>query len=217
MTMPAITPTVVAPVVTPAIPPAPQTFTLDEVKVLIKDSVQAALNPIASDIRRFREAGIQPTTPVVNQAEKTIAERIAAVEKQGETAKRRLRAAAIQEAASSNGVPESRLPVFKLAFEHEYGSGIQINEVDDTVTHMNAVNEVKPLGEVVKAFLGTSTGEIFRPVVGVPSGRGLRSGQQQIAARPSLFEMAQNDPVGFAKLSQADVARMGAEDFKAGR
>jgi hypothetical protein len=183
--------------------------------------VQAALNPIAGDIRKAREI-LTPHTAPAKTAEATVAERLAAVERQGQVAQRQLRQAAIEKAALVNGVPEERLKMFTKVFEGEFtpfnsetNQGVKIKEEDNSVVHINEVGEEKSVGELVKAFLFKPDGEIFKKAQQLPGGKGLRGGSQQAQTRSTLFDMMQSDPAGYAKLTPEDRQRMAAEDFKA--
>jgi hypothetical protein len=154
-------------------------------------------------LRRLTEGRVPPK-PEVARPDK---DRITLLENQ-------VKDSHLRTAARQAGVDETHFDDFKVLFNHQHGSGLQLGE-DGVVTHVDAEGQAQTLGDVVKAFVSKKA--IFKAPVKVPAGGGLRSGQSVQNQRPTVFEMMQNDPDGYAKLSDADRERMAAEDFRNGK
>jgi len=148
--------------------------------------LEKTVNSLAAAFRRMTEgkqttqntgssndgSGTQTSNP---QAEKSLQDRLKVAESILEKGQRRLRDAAIQDAAREAGVPAERLKVFKTVMEADFGKQIKLNE-DDSVAFVDEFGQEKPISAFVQEFLKKPEGAIFRPPVQTPGASGLRGG-----------------------------------------
>ena len=139
---------------------APAPLTADQVKGIVQELV----NPIFAEVRRLKDS--TPPPPAKSDAEKSIAERIRAVEETQAKANARLRLGAIRDAAREGGVLADRMRPFEAWLEAEHGARIRLE--GDNGVHLDEFERPTPLKDYVSGILKTGVGEMFRAPVKTP-------------------------------------------------
>jgi len=149
------------------------------------EQLEKTVNGMAAAIRRLTDGKQTTQTATSNdgqqgqqnqQAEKSLQDRLKIAESILEKGQRRMRDAAIQDAAREAGVPAERLRVFKTVIEADYGNKLKLTDDDSVVYEEFEGVETKPVATLISEFLKKPEGAIFRPAVQTPGGSGLRGG-----------------------------------------
>ena len=186
----------------PATPAPAATFTLEQVQGLI----QEAVNPMAAEIRRLRDAVPKPPQEVTKEA--TLTQRIKAFEDRQLVQDARARATAIKAAAIEAKVDPTRVPLLLSHMNDQHKDKIVYNPETDTLAAKDAYGEpTVKFSDYLKTFLGSAEGEVFRLPAHVQGDvRGVRpSGQQPSGGVKQYHELT---PGQRDKLSRDEIATM---------
>jgi len=177
-------------------------------------TLEKTVNSLAAAFRRMQEQkpnqGTNTSsgegTSTNQQAEKSLQDRLKAAETVLERGQRRLRDAAISDAAREAGVPADRLKAFKTLIEADYGSKLKLTDDDNVVYEEFEGVETKPVSSLIAEFLKKPEGQMFRPAVATSGSKGLRPGQT--TGGGSNLRYSELPEAERLKLSPAEALRM---------
>lgn len=201
--------TPVAPV-TPSPAPqgeAPAGSSLSEARV--GELIQEALNPLSGMLRKLTNQKTE-AEPAKSPAEKTLTERLRAIEAREERQSQRARETAIRETALASGVDPSRAEYLLDHIERRHGRRIQVDDMGGA-SYIDEFDQGQPLEGWMKKFLSTPAGEIFKAPTSVPGGKSLKGGQEPNGNRPFFYELSEE---ARGKMSKEDQRAYVADDMR---
>jgi hypothetical protein len=142
-------------------------LTADAVKLMIEE----AFRPMHAELRRVRE-GVPVKQKPQDQAERTLAQRVAEIEAREQRLAERSKIDALKDAAIQAGVLPERVDIFVDHVLAQRGKEIVSNDNGAAWVDIDPENP-RPLSELIAGVLKTK-GDIFKAPAQLPSGRGLR-------------------------------------------
>jgi hypothetical protein len=164
--------------------------------------IQEALNPISGMLRKLSTQTTQRAEPEAkNPAERSLMERLRAIEAREERQTARSRETAIRETALASGVDPARAEYLLDHIERRHGKRIQVDDMGQA-SYVDEFDQGQPLEGWMKKFLTTPAGEIFKAPTQVPGGKSLKGGQQQDGSRPYFHELTEEVRKSMSKSEQ---------------
>jgi hypothetical protein len=189
----------------------PVTLTPEVVKSIVSEAVEAATRPLNAEIRRLGGWQKQPKTTDPAQTDRTLTQRVEAVEAREARLAERTRKDAIRAAGAAAGIPENRLDIFTDRVLSLHGEEVVLTGDDKAGWTDEGLHAERPLPVrgLVEKFLKTSAeADIFRPAANVPRAKALQSGgtQQRGGQQPdAVTEWDGMTQEQIAKLSGAEL------------
>jgi hypothetical protein len=169
---------------TPAAAQTPQTVSIEEFNAL-----KQQLNSVAAQLRRANEGGAGGDAgKTKSTAERTLEDRLRAIEEREAKASAKEREIGIRTAAERAGVPADRVDVLLPWLDRSHGK--QIENTDSGPVFRDEFERTIPLTDWLKGFISSPAGSLFRPPVGTPGSTGLDG---KPAARPGQKTITQAD------------------------
>ena len=149
------------------------------------DELRRGINSANAEIRRLRE-GYSPKAPKQESTvEKTLNQRIEAMEAREKRIADKERMQSIRQSAEEAGVAPDRLDVY---VDHVLARhGAKIVHQDNETTWQDELDQPKGLSDLAKKILSGPNGAMFKTAANVPAARGLRANARAMANVPKAY------------------------------
>lgn len=166
------------------------------------EALQKSVNSLAAHIRRSQE---QPEKPAKKETERSIEERLKAVEIREAQAAKKTRDANIKQTISALGVPADRAEFLFDHLELKHSANIIEDGSKYKEIHEDGSSRETPLSDWMKTFVSSTSGEMFRPPVSTPQGKGLKTSGSAPMSRTTYTQLSQEERL---KLSPAQAMEL---------